>query len=93
MIDTSNYWIGNILTPFIVLFILGLTFWYAKERDKMANSVKKRMTCDNSCHGSNDNYIYKDLYALEGVHELEQRVAKLEEQIKLIQKDCNVKRD
>ena len=74
----NNYWIGNIITPFLALFILGITFWFAREKDKIADSVKKKMTCDDSCHGSNDNYIYKDFFALEGVHDLEQRVAKLE---------------
>ncbi|MGJ0429619.1 hypothetical protein [Methylobacter sp.] len=78
----DNYWIGNyILSPILTICMLGAASWYARRKDELAAKIKKMHTCNDTCHGSNDNYIYGNFDALQGVHALEQRVAKLEEEL------------
>lgn len=79
MIDTSNYWVGDyILGPILIIVMLGTAFWYAFRRDELEANIEAMHTCDDTCHGNDDMYIYKDYTALMGVHALEQRVAKIE---------------
>ncbi len=79
---TENYWIGDLIAPFLGLFMVGIAFWYAYRRDQLNYIIKLQHTCDNSCHGSDEKYIYNKLTALQGVHALEQRVNKLEMHLK-----------
>jgi hypothetical protein len=79
MIDTSNYWIGDfILGPILILLMLGTAFWYAYRKEEQRERIMKSHTCDDSCHGSNDNYTYANFTALQAAHALEQRVTKIE---------------
>lgn len=74
----NNYWVGNILGPVFAIGMLGTAFWYAYRQDELKQKLKKMHTCDDTCHGNDDMYIYKDFTALMGVHALEQRVSKIE---------------
>lgn len=79
MIDTNNYWVGDyIIGPLLIIFMLGIAFWYAYRKDEQRERIMNSHSCNDSCHGSDDNYIYGNFTALQAAHALEQRVAKIE---------------
>lgn len=68
------YGVASISIGIILLIFLS-------RRESMHEIRSRRFVCDDSCHGSKDNYIYRGFEALEVGHALEQRVAELENKL------------